>query len=71
MQVWTPLGREIFTLHQALHKQMDVGIHLFLERYSENELLVFAQGIEDTAEVSWTDPESIATKHRIKIWTKD
>lgn len=59
----TPLGREIFTLHQALHKQMDVGIHLFLERYSENELLFFAQGIEDTAEVSWTDPESIVPKH--------
>lgn len=61
----TPLGQEIFTLHQALHKQMDVGIHLFLERYSENELLFFTQGIEDTAEVSWTDPESIAARFTV------
>ncbi|MNI55972.1 hypothetical protein D3C73_1109540 [compost metagenome] len=58
----TPLGQEIYKLHQALHKQMDAGIHLFLERYSENELLFFTQGIEDTAEVPWTDPELIAAR---------
>lgn len=54
----TPLGKEIFELHRALHRQMDKGIHRFLQRYNEEELLFLIKGFEDTLQASWVNPES-------------
>ncbi|OKP74629.1 MarR family transcriptional regulator [Paenibacillus sp. P3E] len=58
----TALGREVFELHQALHRQMNIGIQLFLERYTEEELSFIIRGLEDTMEATWTEPETIAAK---------
>ncbi|AIQ22072.1 MarR family transcriptional regulator [Paenibacillus sp. FSL H7-0737] len=56
----TPLGKEIFDLHQALHKEMNKGINRFLQRYNTDELLFLNQAFEDTLEASWVHPESVA-----------
>ncbi|WP_449599745.1 hypothetical protein [Paenibacillus sp. Marseille-Q9583] len=56
----TPLGKEIFDLHQALHKEMSKGINRFLQRYNTDELLFLNQAFEDTLEASWVHSESAA-----------
>ncbi|WP_168119635.1 winged helix DNA-binding protein [Paenibacillus sp. HB172176] len=53
----TALGRELFELHRELHKQMNKGIIRFLEQYSEEELLIFLKGFEDTMKASWFGQE--------------
>ncbi|GGD98710.1 winged helix DNA-binding protein [Paenibacillus nasutitermitis] len=53
----TALGKEIFHLHQALHRQMRNGINHFLQRYDTEELLFLIRGFEDTLEASWVNPE--------------
>ncbi|OME15992.1 MarR family transcriptional regulator [Paenibacillus odorifer] len=58
----TPLGKEIFDLHSALHKQMNKGINRFLQRYNTDELLFIIQAFEDTLEASWVHSESVAEK---------
>ncbi|MEK5277411.1 MULTISPECIES: winged helix DNA-binding protein [Paenibacillus] len=58
----TPLGKEIFDLHLALHKQMNKGINRFLQRYNTDELLFIIQAFEDTLEASWVHSESVAEK---------
>ncbi|OMD05296.1 hypothetical protein BSK49_15440 [Paenibacillus odorifer] len=58
----TPLGKEIFDLHLALHKQMNKGINRFLQRYNPDELLFIIQAFEDTLEASWVHSESVAEK---------
>ncbi|QGQ99334.1 MarR family transcriptional regulator [Paenibacillus psychroresistens] len=58
----TPLGKEIFDLHQALHKQMGIGINRFLQRYDTNELLFLIKGLEDTLEASWVNSEFVPAK---------
>ncbi|WP_018754378.1 winged helix DNA-binding protein [Paenibacillus terrigena] len=54
----TPLGKEIFDLHQALHRQIDRGVHRFLQRYSEDELKFITQCLQDTLEASWVHDDS-------------
>jgi len=54
----TPLAKEIFDLHQALHRQIDRGVHRFLQRYSEDELKFITQCLQDTLEASWFDADS-------------
>jgi DNA-binding MarR family transcriptional regulator len=56
----TPLGKEIFVLHQALHHQMNKGINRFLQRYNTDELLFLIQAFRDTLEASWVHSESVA-----------
>ncbi|MHA2856523.1 winged helix DNA-binding protein [Paenibacillus lautus] len=51
----TPAGREIFKLHGALHKQMDLGISRFLRRYSEDELRFLNRSMQDTIDASWVN----------------
>ncbi|MEK4186134.1 MULTISPECIES: winged helix DNA-binding protein [Paenibacillus] len=58
----TPLGKEIFDLHLALHKQMNKGITRFLQRYNTDELLFIIQAFEDTLQASWVHSESVAEK---------
>ncbi|MEK4291018.1 winged helix DNA-binding protein [Paenibacillus sp. FSL P4-0502] len=58
----TPLGKEIFDLHLALHKQMNKGINRFLQRYNTDELLFIIQAFEDTLQASWVHSESVAEK---------
>lgn len=58
----TPLGKEIFDLHLALHKQMNKGINRFLQRYNPDELLFIIQAFEDTLQASWVHSESVAEK---------
>jgi DNA-binding MarR family transcriptional regulator len=58
----TPLGKEIFHLHQALHRQMGIGINRFLQKYDANELLFLIKGFEDTLEASWVNSESVPAK---------
>ncbi|WP_080742398.1 MarR family transcriptional regulator [Paenibacillus odorifer] len=58
----TSLGKEIFDLHLALHKQMNKGINRFLQRYNTDELLFIIQAFEDTLEASWVHSESVAEK---------
>lgn len=53
----TPAGREIFKLHGALHEQMDLGISLFLRRYSEDELRFLNRSMQDTIDASWVNFE--------------
>ncbi|WP_152396019.1 helix-turn-helix domain-containing protein [Paenibacillus guangzhouensis] len=54
----TSLGKEIFDLHQALHRQIDKGVHRFLQRYSEDELKFIMQCLQDVLEASWVQVES-------------
>jgi len=54
----TSLGKEIFDLHQALHRQIDKGVHRFLQRYSEDELKFIMQCLHDVLEASWVQAES-------------
>ncbi|WP_223264300.1 winged helix DNA-binding protein [Paenibacillus sp. IHB B 3084] len=61
----TPLGKEIFDLHLALHKQMNKGINRFLQRYDEDELLFLIKGFEDTLEASWVNSESVVEEERL------
>lgn len=58
----TPLGKEIFHLHEALHRRMNVGINQFLQKYNVEELLFVIRGLEDTLEASWINPEFSATQ---------
>ncbi|MBW7454989.1 winged helix DNA-binding protein [Paenibacillus sepulcri] len=53
----TPLGKEIFQLHQGLHKQMNIGITRFLQKYDEAELIFLIRGFEDTLQASWVNSE--------------
>lgn len=55
----TPLGKEIFDLHQALHKEMNKGINRFLQRYNTDELVFLIQAFEDTLKTSWVHSESV------------
>lgn len=51
----TPLGKELFTLHQALHKQAEAGINNVLNSYNSQELSIFNRILEDFCKLSWTD----------------
>ncbi|WP_442603147.1 winged helix DNA-binding protein [Paenibacillus sp. KN14-4R] len=53
----TPLGKEIFHLHQALHRKIDIGVNQFLQRYDENELRFIIRCLKDTLEASWIHTE--------------
>ncbi|KTD83192.1 hypothetical protein [Paenibacillus etheri] len=47
-------------MHHALHKEMNKGLHRFLQRYDSDELLLLIQAFEDTLEASWVHSEAVA-----------
>jgi len=53
----TSLGKEIFHLHEALHRQIDIGARQFLHRYDTNQLCFLIQCLEDTLNASWVSLE--------------
>lgn len=55
----TPLGQEIFDLHQALHHQMGINIRKFMQRYDISQLQFLLQSMRDTLVTSWVEPESV------------
>ncbi|MFC9712180.1 MarR family transcriptional regulator [Paenibacillus sp. NPDC056933] len=61
----TPLGKEIYRLHQAMHYQIDNGVNRFLQRYNEDELQFLVRTLRETLHTSWfhseTSGQSIAT----------
>lgn len=53
----TSLGKEIFLLHEALHRQIDIGVWKFLQRYDSDQLRFLISCLEDTLNASWVNPE--------------
>lgn len=53
----TPLGTELFELHDALHKQMDSVINNFLKKYDDGELEFLIRFLKDFQELTWSDED--------------
>lgn len=51
----SPLGKELFELHQILHQQFNSGIDIFLQRYEVEELELISRFLKEFTEFSWTD----------------
>ena len=51
----TPLGRELFLLHQTLHKRAEIGVKNVLDKYKSQELSTFNRILEDFCNLSWAD----------------
>ncbi|MEK5641223.1 hypothetical protein BK138_15020 [Paenibacillus rhizosphaerae] len=52
----TPLGREIYDLHEALHGQIERNAKRFMQRYTLDELQLLAAGMRDTLGTSFVEP---------------
>ncbi|MCG7379429.1 MarR family transcriptional regulator [Paenibacillus sp. ACRSA] len=55
----TPLGQEIYQLHLAMHRQIDIGVDYFLKQYSETELKFLVHVLSGALHTSWLYPEFI------------
>ncbi|MBU3174936.1 MarR family transcriptional regulator [Clostridium estertheticum] len=53
----TPLGKEFFKLHEALHKRIEIKINKFLKRYDVAELQFLISILEDFSKISWINAE--------------
>ncbi|WP_449621534.1 winged helix DNA-binding protein [Robertmurraya sp. Marseille-Q9965] len=53
----TSLGKEMFYLHEALHRQIKMGVQQFLQRYDTNQLRFLIHSLEDTLNASWVNLE--------------
>ncbi|MEJ8547914.1 MarR family transcriptional regulator [Brevibacillus borstelensis] len=51
----TPLGKDLFKLHQALHRQIEKGVTQFLQKYTYDELNVIVRMLKDSLETSWVN----------------
>lgn len=51
----TPLGEELFQLHQALHEEIEKGVFGFLQRYSSDELRFLIRVLKDGLSTSWVN----------------
>ena len=51
----TPLGRELFEVHQAFDQQMERGFIRFLQRYDADELRLLMRMLQDSLKVSFLD----------------
>ena len=49
----TPLGRELFQVHQAFDEQMERGFMQFLQRYRADELRLLVRVLHDATEASF------------------
>ncbi|OAB40909.1 MarR family transcriptional regulator [Paenibacillus macquariensis subsp. defensor] len=62
----TPVGKEIYHLHRALHHYIDINVNRFLQRYKEDELRFLVNALRETVHTSWihseTNGESIAPR---------
>jgi DNA-binding MarR family transcriptional regulator len=54
----TPLGKELFLLHQTLHKRTEVGVKSVLARYKCEDLRLFNRILEDFCKLSWVDEDT-------------
>lgn len=54
----TPLGKEIFDLHDDLHRQFESSITLFLKKYDVQELQFLIRFLKDFEEIKWGNVES-------------
>jgi DNA-binding MarR family transcriptional regulator len=55
----TPLGKEIFNLHQAMHKKMESKLNNFLKQYNDAELQFIIRMLTDFADFSIFKTDSI------------
>ncbi|KQL44997.1 MarR family transcriptional regulator [Brevibacillus choshinensis] len=53
----TPLGKELFDLHRALHERIEYGVTTFLQKYKPEELSVLVRMLVDAETASWVYPE--------------
>lgn len=51
----TPLGKELFDLHQTMHQQFDLAFYAFLKQYSTEELSFLTRFLRDFQSVSWAE----------------
>lgn len=54
----TPLGRELFLLHQTLHKRAEIGVNGVLDKYKTQELSTFNRILEDFCKLSWVNEDT-------------
>ncbi|MBB3129053.1 DNA-binding MarR family transcriptional regulator [Paenibacillus rhizosphaerae] len=52
----TPLGKDIYDLHEALHGQIERNAKRFMQRYTLDELQLLAAGMRDTLGTSFVEP---------------
>jgi DNA-binding MarR family transcriptional regulator len=55
----TPLGKELFILHQTLHNRTEIGIKSVLDKYKSQELSLFNRILEDFCKLSWVDEDNL------------
>lgn len=53
----TPLGKEIFRIHQTLHRIVGTNVHAFLSSYDTQQLSFLIQVLEDILKTSWVKAE--------------
>ncbi|MDD7793395.1 MarR family transcriptional regulator [Clostridium sp. 'White wine YQ'] len=51
----TPLGKELYDLHEELHKKMELEINKFLKGYEVEELEFLIGFLKEFANMSWID----------------
>ncbi|WP_238881964.1 MarR family transcriptional regulator [Clostridium sp. YIM B02551] len=54
----TPLGKELYELHEELHKKMELEINKFLKGYEVEELEFLIRFLKEFANMSWIDKEN-------------
>ncbi|GMA51042.1 hypothetical protein GCM10025857_23990 [Alicyclobacillus contaminans] len=54
----TPLGQELFELHDTLHQRIEVGVDKIFQKYDVNELRFIIKFLRDGLESPWIDPGS-------------
>ncbi|WP_282938270.1 MarR family transcriptional regulator [Paenibacillus sp. RC67] len=55
--VTTPLGKELFELHHAMHQQIERNAIQFLQKYESEELALVSRILKDSLETSWVNSE--------------
>lgn len=49
----TPLGKEVFDLHNVLHRQIESAVAMFLKKYDVHELQFLKRFLKDFMEITW------------------
>ncbi|WP_127496766.1 MarR family transcriptional regulator [Paenibacillus glycanilyticus] len=49
----TSLGKEIYQLHLAMHRQIDSSVNHYLKRYNESELQFLVNALREALHTSW------------------
>jgi len=53
----TPLGKELFNLHHAMHQQIERSATQFLQKYESGELEFVIRILQDVLATSWVNPD--------------